>query len=142
MDLISALTALKQTFDLIKTGFEIHDEVKIKKGISEFLDKYMSLQTSSLDMQQKNMQLLEDKKVVENKYKELEDKLNERDKYSLFEFTEGVFVYKSISDNQPKHFLCQNCFDKGVKSIFRSQSDPIWGKTLICAENSEHKIFY
>lgn len=140
MDLVSALAALKQTFDLIKTGVEIHDETKIKTGIGEFLDKYISLQNLSLQIQQQNLQLLEDKRLVENKYKELKEKLNERKKYSLHKVTEGVFVYRCISDNQPEHFLCQNCFDKGIKSVLRYRNDPTWGRSLSCAENTQHNI--
>lgn len=135
MDLASALSALKQTFDLIKTGVEIRDDSKIKKGIADFLDKYLALQTSALEIQQQNHKLLDEKRAAESKYKELEAELAEHQKYSLHEVTEGTFAYKCISENQPEHFLCQNCFDKGIKSVLRYRNDSTWGKIFnLCRE--------
>jgi len=142
MDLTSALSALKQTFDLIKTGVEIRDDSKIKKGIADFLDKYLALQTSALEIQQQNLKLLDEKRIVEDKYKELENKQTERERYLLHKVTEGIFVYKYSSDDKPEHFICQNCFDKGIKSVLRYSDDPTWGKSFTCAENTEHKIYW
>lgn len=140
MDLSSALIALKSAFDIIKVGVDIHDENKIKTGITDFLDKYIFLQTLLLDVQQQNLQLLEDKREIERKYEQLKSTINNRDNYSLHKITEGLFVYKSVSSIQPEHFLCQNCFDKGLVSVLRQREDSMWGNSLICADNSSHSV--
>ncbi|MCE4302365.1 hypothetical protein [Xanthomonas hortorum] len=62
----------------------------------------------------------------------LQGALEERGRYSLFELSTGVFVYRfndapAGSDGnpttpQPVHYLCQPCFDKGTKSVLQRLS--------------------
>lgn len=141
MDLISALGALKQTFDVIKTGVEIRDDNKVKVGISDFADKYITLQSTAMRIQQENMEMLERIRQSEAKCQELETNAAEKAKYELHEFKPGVFAYKYNQNDKPEHYVCQNCFDKGIKSVLRYEGEGEWyGASYNCAENEKHKL--
>lgn len=75
-----------------------------------------------------------------NELRKMQDALNERGRYTLFEIGTGKFAYRlKFSDvakvagepgvDEPMHFLCQPCFDAGRKMVLllypRSANGPV-----------------
>lgn len=76
-----------------------------------------------MELQQQNFE-------ASQELRKLKEALAERGRYTLFQITPGSFVYRAnISPEggdpdapgsaEPEHYLCQPCYDKGVKSVLQ-----------------------
>ncbi len=80
-------------------------------------ESLFSLSAQLHELQQENFRTAEE-------LRDLRERLTERARYSLHELSRGVFVYRSngataAGGSEPVHYLCQPCFDKGVKSVLK-----------------------
>lgn len=58
----------------------------------------------------------------------------EKERYSLHEFPLGTLAYRvktEMQGSEPLHYICANCYQKGVKSLLQSCEDG-WFKALRC----------
>lgn len=141
MTLFSAIGAtLKTAQNSINVVLESRDLIKN----APMLQQLGAAQQSVLTL---TAQLFE----LQNKYLETAEELGklkkalaDRDSYSLFEITKGTFAYRvNIAPEQsgaseprstePVHYVCQPCFDKGIKSVLQRGNDGWWQYTLDCS---------
>ena len=124
MDLISSITGIlsgaKATAEVADAALAIRDfnatAVELAKLNRQLLDAQQQLLTYGgdvLTLQAHNRELAE-------QVKHLAAQLAERGRYDLFELGAGEFVYRSIKA-KPEHYLCQVCFDGGVKSVLQKR---------------------
>jgi len=124
----TAASSLGLAKDLAKAAIGVRDfnaqATTIAQMNEQILKAQDALLTHSINMhelQQKYFETLE-------KLRAMEKLIAERGRYSLFEVSKGVFVYRVIPGEhvghdgnpippEPEHYVCQPCFDKGVKSV-------------------------
>jgi len=142
MELTVALSSAMKGYELVKLAIDAKNEAQVRAAVSDMAKSLMEANLAALDLTTKLAN-------SEAKLREFEKSAAEREQYQLHEIAKGRFVYihtgspdnpKAISS--PTHYLCQNCFDKGVKSVLRFEdggSD--WSDKYICAEVEQHSIW-
>ena len=122
-EISTALVSLKAATSILKGFNDLQLDVAVKEKTSELFDIIISLQTNLLSMQSEYGKLLKSKDDLEKELETTKAKVLEKDNYILIELSTGVFVYtlkKVINPEEPKYYLCQNCFDtKNQKSILQ-----------------------
>ncbi|HHW4683739.1 MAG TPA: hypothetical protein ACQGQI_11405 [Xylella sp.] len=91
----------------------MRDSQKIRVAVSGIMEKLLSTQ-KELSMHYKHH--MECVKALE----EAEKALKEKGKYELFEIHKNQFAYRVKKETgEPDHYVCQGCFDKGIKSVLQ-----------------------
>ncbi len=116
MDLTSISTAfssLNSAIQLAGSLIGMRDSQKIRVAVSGIMEKLLSTQ-KELSMHYKHH--MECVKALE----EAEKALKEKGKYELFEIHKNQFAYRVKKETgEPDHYVCQGCFDKGIKSVLQ-----------------------
>lgn len=131
LSLIGAMaTAITSAKQLATSALAIRDFNEMAAVVSQLNEQLLKAQeslfshnTELLGLQQKQFETAEE-------LRKLKEALAERGRYTLFELSDRVFVYQmnvvpalgEASDpvgKEPLHYLCQPCFDKGIKSVLQ-----------------------
>jgi hypothetical protein len=129
MDVISLLGAAKTSLDLLKLGLDVRDDQKVREAMTDLNEKLFSLSMASFSAAQSLNELQAAVAALEANNRELEAKLKERSAYVLHEVKPGSFCYRFQPEEgavEPVHYLCQVCYDKGVKSVLRLVDSNQW----------------
>lgn len=126
----SAFRAIGAAKELTQAMIGVRDFNMVAGTVAQINEQLLKAQdalfTHNADMselQQQNLQMLQELRAI----KEL---LAQRGRYSLFEISKGVFVYRlkateGVGDDgnpvasEPIHCVCQRCFDGGVKIVLQ-----------------------
>lgn len=146
----AAATSLGIAKDLAKAAIGVRDFNAQAATIAQMNEQILKAQDALFihsanmnELQQKHFETLE-------KLRAMEKLIAERGRYSLFEISKGVFVYRSVAGEyvghdgnpipaQPDHYVCQRCFDKGIKSVL-SRSANSYLITHRCTECGTHYL--
>lgn len=122
-DIAGALASARAAFDLLKVAVDARDQLKLQAAMAELQSKLMDSMSAGLAAAEKAAALQAQLLGLEREKAEIERQLREREQYALHELVPGAFVYASKlvaqGNGVPLHYLCQPCFDKGVKSVLR-----------------------
>jgi len=148
MDFASLATAASSfgaTINIAKAALEIRDFNATGAAISEMTQKLLDLQSQLLAVNASFFELQQERVALAEKVRVLEEQRSQRERYSLFEIGTGVFVYRfnappegsgagTPGQQEPAHFLCQACWDRGSKSVLQNWTNGGW-KCLPCNIN-------
>lgn len=152
MEIGAALAAAGATLNLARAGLEARDEAKIKAAISDMGARLAAANSAALLLSEQARLLSAKLAEVEAELRDAKQRIAERERYVLHEIATGRFVYRFVPEggNQtevqwkiPVHYLCQACFDKGIKAVLRllpHGDEDVIGRLLSCPESSRHKI--
>lgn len=126
----SAVAAITAAKDLGKAMIGLRDFNQVATTVSEINDKLLKAQESLFAHNTQLMQLQDEHFKTREELRELKETLSQRGRYSLFEISSGIFVYRvninpepsKMSDpltSEPLHYVCQPCFDKGIKVVLQ-----------------------
>lgn len=122
-EIASALASLKAASDIIKGFNSLKVDVAVKEKSSELLGIIISLQSHILSIQSEYGGLLDSKSKIEKELVEFKNLIADKSNYVLVEVAPGLLAYSQKKDSnsrEPKHYLCQNCFDtKNQKSVLQ-----------------------
>ncbi len=120
-----ALTHAMQLVGLAKLAIEARDDAKAKSALMELTLKLNEVSISALASTEKAMTLQNALREVQDENRALQLQAEERQRYTLAELCPGAYAYKrkpaQEGDDTPPHYLCQPCYDKGVKAVLRFQ---------------------
>ncbi len=142
MEIATALSGIKGLIELAKTGLDARDDAKVKSALSDMSEKLLAAYGTALQMAEKNSELQATLREMERSHADLKSKVDERSQYQLVPLGPGGHAYQaSLNQAQQPVYLCQNCYDKGVKSVLRykSRSD-YFAAEWICAEHKDHAL--
>ncbi|MER2537658.1 MAG: hypothetical protein ABTQ26_00300 [Azonexus sp.] len=146
MEIGAAISSLSAAFGIAKSAMEARDEVKAQAAIADFNAKHIALSMAALDLVEKLNTLLRTNHDLETKIAEHQRKTGERDNYSLHELAPGRFAYRfkpADVSGDPVHYVCQLCYDKGIKSVLRLQeASEYTSRYLSCLEASAHDLYF
>lgn len=129
-----AVTAIQAARKIGSAALQVRDFNKFAGTIAEINDQLLKAQESlfahnadMLDLQQKYHEACEE-------LRRLKAVAADREGYVLRELAPGVFAYLSEGRPEPQHYLCQPCFDKGVKSVLqdRHNAGPVYLHCTVC----------
>jgi len=130
MELSTALTGAKGAFDLLQGAIRARDDAKIQAATLELREKLFAMSDIAMAYVERNAALVSRNAQLELTSAEqaraiakLEDKAAERARYALHEIRPGAFVYAFVptagADARPAHYLCQPCYDRGIRAVLR-----------------------
>lgn len=126
-----AFSALDAARKAALVALEVRDFNKTAAELSKINEALLQAQNALLAQNAVLFQLQSEKFETAEKLRKLEETLSEKARYSLVEITQGSFAYRvnvapqqggasEPSGTEPVHYVCQPCFDKGVKSVLQS----------------------
>lgn len=145
IEISAALSSAKALLDIAKGAVDARDDAKVRGALADLQLKLFDAMSAALAAQEKNAALLEQTAELRRELQELKQKSEERDRYTLTQLCAGAYAYANDpaqdGKSEPAHYLCQACFDKGVKAVLRYTpprmgSDGSW----VCPEQKEHRI--
>jgi hypothetical protein len=112
-----ALTALRQIAGAL---LDVHDFTKLATVQTELLQRILDVQGAMLETQVVVSSHLQTIDTLKDEIATLKKITAERESYALHEIRRGAFVYRrreGVGAPEPIHYLCQPCYDKGVKVV-------------------------
>tara|TARA_B100001105_G_scaffold253676_1_gene247715 strand:+ start:203 stop:733 length:531 start_codon:yes stop_codon:yes gene_type:complete len=130
MDLFAALSGAKTALDMLNLAVDARDAKKIASATEALQKRFTETSLMALESVTQATALattlaaLQDEHAkLRSRHAELEQRMRERERYVLTEVDTGVFVYayQPVEDgaNTPPHYLCQACYDDGVKTVLQ-----------------------
>ena len=146
MEIAAALSSIKAGLELAKVAMEARDDTKIKDAMHDLNGRLYEAMSSALTMAEKSAALQSQLRTLESEKADLQSKLDERGLYNLHAIKPGVLVYASQPPDErgqpPEHYLCQSCYDKGIKSVLRFFAGRDYmGPQYQCTEDNKHTIY-
>lgn len=138
IEITAAISTFKAALGIAQVALAARDEAKVKEALQDMSERLFSLSQAALAMAEKNMALQASLAEVNAKHAQVEAKLAERGSYELAEASSGVFAYKSLDSSKAPHYLCQPCYDKGIKTVLRRLEHHDGVEFWTCAADSRH----
>ena len=99
----------------------------------------LTAQSSALTAQAREMELADRVRKFEEEVMQLKDWDVEKEDYELNSIEGTSFAYmmkESVQTSEPKHWLCQPCFENAKKSVLQGKECPAQGRGRFWACNS------
>jgi hypothetical protein len=131
----AAVGAISAAKELGKAALGVRDFNEVAPVIAQLNDQLLKAQDALFRHNAELLSLQQEQFETAKKLREMEEALAQRGRYSLVELSNGVFVYRvnvapeagaldKPSGAEPLHYVCQPCFDKGVKAVLiRREND-------------------
>ena len=139
MDFASIATAtssIKAAVDIAKTLVEVKSFADFETMASELRERIVAAQVATLEAQSEQSAMIQRISDLEKEIARLETWSAERRRYELANlWNSGVVAYglkKSMSNSEPPHYICTNCYDDGRKSILQPQKRNGGRLMLLC----------
>jgi hypothetical protein len=140
---IAAFTAAKDLGLALVSERDRHKAAAIQ---IEFTEKIVQAQANLLQVLGIATEQAEALRTARERVGELEAGQREAQRYQLVEVVagRGIYAYRlrpaSELDerrDEPVHFLCQPCFDRGIKSVLQRSLN---GNSLVCSGSEAHRL--
>lgn len=135
------ITAITGTWESLKVATGLGKAVMDLKIEGEVREKVIAMRDALLDAQQRMFEVQASQMEMTEKVRRLEEELakcqgweREKERYALKQFPIGTLAYGVKPEHQgsdPMHFICTNCYEKGVKSLLQACEDG-WFKAMKC----------
>ncbi len=134
-----AAGSIKSAIEIARIGLAARDAVQIRDALAQVHNHLAQLQESLLDTTIKASGLASELHVAQEENRKLKATIEQRGRYELFQVGTGNFVMRSKVDpgsvdpvgNEPSHFACQRCFDKGDTVVLQLLQHS-WGNSWGC----------
>lgn len=145
MDFASIIAGITSAFDLLRGGLRARDDAKVSAATIEISQRLLELGQLTSTAQQEVATLRSSEGELHRRIAELEKRQTERDKYSLHEIRPGAFAYASQQPeagmDTPQHYLCQPCFDDGLKRVLRfEKAGDYYDARWHCMQDAAHSF--
>lgn len=122
----AAISGIKALYDTARMAIDARDDAKLKAVMIEMQGKILDAMEAALDSKSQAIAIQNALHATQDELKEIKSKAAERNRYALTQMPgEGKqYAYASQphqgGQNEPPHYLCQPCYDKGIKSVLQS----------------------
>lgn len=126
----NAATSIGVAKDISQSLVNLRDAELVRSKVFELTNSLMELQQQLMNAQIEQMGLVKRITELERDIAAQQQKSLVQDRYQLHQFPTGSLAYclkPEIKDEQPKHFLCANCFEKGDRAILQVAGGRGWG---------------
>lgn len=129
VEVYGAYKGFTSILDLGKKFLEVKDAAAHNQLVVDFTRQIM-------DAQQHEATLLERIRELEGRVMKFENWQAEKQRYELTDVGRGAMAYRlkeSMSNGQPPHDICANCYEDHRKSILRRENwQPMRARVLVC----------
>lgn len=146
VEITAALTGARAAFELIKAAVAARDDAKLQAALADMGARLTDAILSALASAEKAAALQAALSAAEREKAEAHAKLLDRAQYTLHEIRPGAFVYRSQpvdgGSHPPQHYLCQPCYDGGVKAVLRHvDGGDGFAHKLECPHSASHTVW-
>lgn len=117
-----AMDAIKGALDIGKTIKDARDETIISTKVSDLMTAMLDAQSHAVAAYARETELAQRIRDLEAKVASFEKWDTEKQRYQLERVSGGTFAYKlkdPESSNEPAHYICAACYERGQKMIFQ-----------------------
>lgn len=149
LDIASAISGATAMLGIAKGAIAARDDFKAQQALGDVQTKLLEITTAALALSQTNIALTDEIRLLKDEAHNSQMKARERERYLITELGTGTYAYKSQpaeeGTSEPLHYLCQPCYDKGVKTILRIQNEggdaiSTPRKYMICSASQSHSF--
>lgn len=126
----SLTTAISAAKEIAQGAIGMRDTVLVSEATTRLLQRLLEAQNALLAHNTVLLQLQNEQFEAREEIRKLREAASERGRYTLFELAPGKLAYRvNIAPEQggssepgsaePMHYVCQVCFDKGMKAVLR-----------------------
>lgn len=132
MEIGAALTSAKTLYDTARAAMEARDDAKLKTAMVELQGKLHDATQAAITSISEAMTLQKDLRAAQDELAEIKRKQADRERYALTQLPgEGkqfAFARKPSAEgeDEPPHYLCQGCYDKGFKFVLQGTEGQFW----------------
>jgi hypothetical protein len=138
MDMTSiaaAASSLKAAADVARALGELHTMSEVQGKVIELQSKILAAQSSALAAQSEHALMSQRVSELESEVARVKEWTGEKTRYSLIKPWDGAVVYalrESVSNGEPPHWICTNCYQSGRKSILNQVWDKNGTSIVLC----------
>ncbi|MDI9240766.1 hypothetical protein QLQ15_17825 [Lysobacter sp. LF1] len=143
ISLEAGLEALTITRQALSAALKARDFDQATLELAKLGDALLETQSAALRQTKVLFELQQQHLADAKQIKELQEAVLERARYSLYEVSERVFVYRSKASSEgqgggepgtlePEHYVCQPCFDKGLRVVLQRWPFYMGARALRC----------
>lgn len=115
-----AVSSLNAAVDIVKAIKDLRDSSIVQSKVIELQSTILEAQSSLFAANEERAALIEGIRQSEQKIADLEAWNTEKQRYQLTDIGEGTFAYAlkgSVSNGEPAHYICTNCYEQSKKSV-------------------------
>ncbi len=131
----AAINSLKAMKDIVQGMIEIKSLTDVQTKIIELQNQILLAQGNALDAKAEYSTLLDQVEALQKELARLKAWEQERTNYVLKEVSQGNFAYvlkDGTKTEEPKHWLCCQCFNDGYKSVVQFSGHKEFHKVFLC----------
>ena len=132
----SAVSSLKVAGDIAVGLINLKTMAEVQSKAIELNQKIIAAQHDIFAANAAQTALIERVRELEKQIAEMKAWEGQKQRYKLAIPSSGATVYalrKSMSNGEPPHYLCTNCFQAGKPSILQNLKDKEGWHVLVCA---------
>ena len=117
-----AISSLNAAVNITKAMKDLRDWSIVQSKVIELQGTILEAQGSLFTANEERAALIEKIRRSEQKIADLEAWNTEKQRYQLTDIGEGAFAYAlrgSISNGEPAHYICANCYEQSQKSVLQ-----------------------
>lgn len=122
----AALTGLKTAGEIAKGFLQLRSDAERKAKVIELQSVILAAQSSAIAAQSDQFEMMEEVRQLREEVANARAWETEKLRYKLVSPYAGAMVYalqRSMSNCEPPHYLCTNCFKDGKPSILQLGDD-------------------
>lgn len=141
----AALSGIKALYDATRIAIDARDDAKLKLLMVDMQGKILEAMEAALASKSQAMTIQNALHVAQDELKEIKAKAAERQRYTLTKIPgQGKqYAYASQPEqggqNEPPHYICQPCYDKGIKSVL--QGTEFYGGNQLECPSCQMKLY-
>lgn len=146
----ATISSIKTAGDIVNSILELKTSDAINAAVREANSHLLTVQREALAAQSEQFAMIEEIRNLKEKITDLKKWEAEQKRYKLTSLCSitGAVSYslkESMAVGEPPHYLCTNCYQKGVKSILNPQKNKLSRVMYLCpacgseAHASSHK---
>lgn len=116
------LSTLQSAYGLAKGIADLEQAHAIKSQIADLMDQILSARESAMRSQERETSLLGEVDGLKKQIDKMKTWDTNKERYCLQAVDTGAFAYvlkPNMQGDEPPHWLCANCFEKGQKSFLQ-----------------------
>jgi hypothetical protein len=120
------ISSLKFAGDIAKSFLELKTISEVRGKVIELQNAILSAQNSALAANATQASMIEEVRTLKEEIAVMKAWGSDKQRYKLISPWSGTVVYslqESMSNSEPPHWICTNCYDDGRKSILAQQQD-------------------
>lgn len=145
MEIQAAIQSLLTIKTIADGLIAMRDETKVLETKLALMQQVFEIRQVLDSLQEESATVKQENRELKEAARQVEQRLQEREGYELFEVAPGAFVYAaktSDGSRQQAPYYCQACYDSATKSVLSFKRSALAGErpALQCPAKATHSI--